>query len=1417
MAEGFALADAFVRIRPTATGFRAEATAEIKAALAGIKPEVNVGASTAAAQLKIAALQGLLSNLARKVYSARLVTDDARFQAQLARDQALLTAINRTIAKPEIDLLGAMNAEAQLLGIAGHLDKINATISTAHIAIDDADLERRLALLTVQLAELGARAYQIRINADPRQVVTIDRLITGISQLSDKVSTIDFNVIGIDQLAVAEQKFQELNREIGVFMPSALNRAGQSWFRWAALTNRVTLFGGFLGASGILGSIAVWHILADAIIEVVAVLGPAALAFGAFAVAAADSARNVVANIRAISTVSAATHVFVNGLGASLNRLETAMAPHVYLIFGAALQVINNRMGLFSQLAQGAAGVMDNLAARAERAITSSSFQSLLAHAVTDLAKIGDIIGNLFGIFGNLIKMITDWARVLLEAVDVATRALENFTALPVVQTIGRWVIGAHGFWVWVGLLTTAVAGLIPGLARMTGLMSDSTRAASGFSRVKGAAQDLGTGALVAGVRIDQFAQRMIRAGFATRLLAGAEEGAGIGTKLLAGGVGALVSIPVWGWVAAGVVALGILGYALISTKTKTQQWVDSLQQVIDRSSWANVTGTITTSLARVNEAVANSAKNFKAATVSVSAYGVKVGSIGQNLTGAIQQSNDLRTAQQQLGDQLNIAGFRLGAMAAKYGGLRNAMGLAILAGIKVQDLLHANANEWALDLEKIDALIQGYRQMGIGAGALGNSVKVLEVTTNDQITNVQRLTQAWTQFFQIVSGGESTFVSFAQQMLAVKQAMSPLSTITATTSNGLARFRTGATAAGAAANNAGASLTGLNAASLQLRSTWIQAIGAAQTYYNALQTQSAAATDAARGQALLHRAGADLIRILAPAARGSDVMKQAIFALAQQFGFSAAQMQRFITHAGTVKKNEQDLQKVNDILARSVSNVGRDWAQMATTLSGMVKNALEQVAFSSTGATKQAAVLADTLRSQGPASQAAHNAYVKLVTDLRESGLSAQQANDYVAAFTKGMGFNAQTILNGAGARAGLQGDTRREIALFQTVQGLVAAYSNGLTRNWAATAAGRSARAQLIADLIATGEKAHLSQGAIANMIAEILKIPKSEALKLLMTGTGHFSILGTSIGAGGQRFGGRGPGTTGGGAPGVPVAATGMRVPGTGNRDSFLAALTPGEAVVPKHLVPHVAPFLAAHRVPGFASGGFAGSGTIQQVAPPAGAWAFQQYVDFKSQMISSMEAAMKSAAAAAAAAAAATRFMPGASRFGGSSAALAFARANLPAGWSWDALFRLWMQESGWNPYAVNPTSGAYGIPQSLGHGHPFALGDYANQIRWGFAYIRGRYGNSQNAWAHEVSAGWYDHGGWLPPGLSMAYNGTGRPEPVGAAASGTVNINVKVDPVIAAVTPDIKLGQMIGQHLSRALQSGMILHGIVKPK
>ena len=73
--------------------------------------------------------------------------------------------------------------------------------------------------------------------------------------------------------------------------------------------------------------------------------------------------------------------------------------------------------------------------------------------------------------------------------------------------------------------------------------------------------------------------------------------------------------------------------------------------------------------------------------------------------------------------------------------------------------------------------------------------------------------------------------------------------------------------------------------------------------------------------------------------------------------------------------------------------------------------------------------------------------------------------------------------------------------------------------------------------------------------------------------------------------------------------------------------------------------------------------------------------------------------------------------------------------------------LWTRESGWRADAVNPTSGATGIPQLNPHFYAIPPGwaDPRVQIRWGLRYLRNTpYGTHDpcGAWAHEQNKGWY---------------------------------------------------------------------------
>ncbi|WP_285732474.1 lytic transglycosylase domain-containing protein [Nocardiopsis sp. ATB16-24] len=78
---------------------------------------------------------------------------------------------------------------------------------------------------------------------------------------------------------------------------------------------------------------------------------------------------------------------------------------------------------------------------------------------------------------------------------------------------------------------------------------------------------------------------------------------------------------------------------------------------------------------------------------------------------------------------------------------------------------------------------------------------------------------------------------------------------------------------------------------------------------------------------------------------------------------------------------------------------------------------------------------------------------------------------------------------------------------------------------------------------------------------------------------------------------------------------------------------------------------------------------------------------------------------------------------------------------------DCLEPLWEKESNWNHTAQNPSSGAYGIPQSLPGNKMATHGDDwqtnpATQIAWGIDYIKGRYGDPCGAWAHSQANNWY---------------------------------------------------------------------------
>jgi hypothetical protein len=225
---------------------------------------------------------------------------------------------------------------------------------------------------------------------------------------------------------------------------------------------------------------------------------------------------------------------------------------------------------------------------------------------------------------------------------------------------------------------------------------------------------------------------------------------------------------------------------------------------------------------------------------------------------------------------------------------------------------------------------------------------------------------------------------------------------------------------------------------------------------------------------------------------------------------------------------------------------------------------------------------------------------------------------------------------------------------------------------------------------------------------------------------------------------------------------TAQKGTRVPGYGGGDRHPYLLEGGETVVPKELTPEIAPWAAMRGIPGFRRGGLV-------------RWPGNAYLTATKDALLSR--------------------LPGPAGFTGGAASgnvirLALAQARRMAA-SFKvalALIEAGIVESGLRNlnYGDRDSLGFLQQRPSQGWLHPmnisYAAWDFLRraipiQGRYGTAGMLaqavqrsafpGRYDQQQARALGILHAYGYDRGGLLPPGLSLAYNGTGRPEPVGA--------------------------------------------------
>ena len=1290
------------------------------------------------ARAKLDAVRTRLADLSGKAALARVGVDDKDAQAKLAAFGVKLDALGRKTADPRITVDGVARAEAQLLAVDAAIDK--AAVDLAKMGVGG-ELFTSLQRLKTAMSQLGI-ADIADINVKPgqlrQQLILLKRMFNqvGLSDLLDininqadiaaQVSKLarvtekipvsfavaggapKFGSGGTEKIraqvtgteavlalgAAADAAQAELGKLAAAQRKAAAAEAAAIplWTAGAgklgALGGSVQLFGGALtglGVPAILASAAGLHILIDAATEAAAVIIPAGIAFGAFGVAAIPALKNIYAKMQAVYTTSTALGQSIYPLTGGFAAMAAAVQPKVYQLFGEALAVMQHNTGILTTVAVGAGSALDTMGARAAVALTSGGMGTFLAEGPAALAKIGDIIGNIFGTVGSLLRVMPGYAQVLLDALDGVTRGLEALVSSPV----GQWAAGAflafHGFVLWGGLAATAAVSLgnaLVGLAAKFGLAEtgalafDAASFGTGIKLALSYAGDLGT---------------------ALFTMAGAEDAAAAASGVLEGAFIALGAVNPMVWAGLAAAAIGGLIYWFTSAKSAARSYADSVQQAIGKLPATQLSTQLLRQQSAASLALAGAQKTLTgsqqhlAAAASQSTAQYADQSFG--LSGVAAQTTrakgtvdsltrSVRAQAQAIADNKALIPVLARDMANYSAALKAAGGnTSFLAGtsISLNDAVTKGGQtlqEYELEVQA-NADAQQALALGIGRSAAAQNAQTNTFLTST-IPAMQKVITAEDQVLSVITGGQTAFNAFQQSIAGT--------TAKFVQPSGLAD----------AAKLAKGSLGGLGQQSLAFSNTlYSVAIPALQKTIDALELQ-----DISTGN-LTTAVATGAGQILRYTGSSKEARSVIVDLINNALGPGTVSLQ---TLSKWVSQNSTTLAGFNAIVAKSTVGAGN----LASTLKGLLNAQFQQDILAASGASAALKTYTGDLVHNTAQTAQGKDDRQRLITDLENSGLSALKAKAYVDGLQASI-----NAMHGKNVPVGVTGSGSGGVVI--TTSGIAAAGQGNV--------------------------RFHAAAGA------------------LIRAGTG-------------------------------PAA------------DDVPAMLSRGELVVPAHMVRAGLADNLRGMIPGFAAGGFAG--TESALSRVTGVAAGIEGRGAAAAMAAGVRAAIareKAAVAQAAATkAAGLGNLPlGLGPHSGSAAvAQAFAKSILWAyGWGpgqFPPLQALWNQESGWNSYAVNPSSGAYGIPQALGHGHPYNLGDYQAQIRWGLAYISQRYGNPSAAWAHEVANNWYAQGGLVPgyasggvAGQGAAYLKAWQDRHGGGfgAAWGPIPVNPQIDAMVIA--------------------------------
>jgi hypothetical protein len=790
----------------------------------------------------------------------------------------------------DVDYAGV---NASIAAIEARLKAVRDVLIKVGIDADPAiaSIERSLASLQMKALSIGG-INQTELNTSLAEIQTkLDTL--------SKSANIDLHVTGITQavgelaaLSAAEDKATGTGGG-GGGGGGFLGLTGAAFGFWGvlgALNRQIPLFGGLLSGIPLVRTVGGLHLAADAILEIAAVVIPAAIALGVFAAAASSTANDIYKSEQAFFTITTAFKsmgVTFPGVNSGLQTFTDSVKPQVYVLFGAALNTINQHTGLFQQLALSTGQVLDGLGARAQNALGGSGLTGLVSKGAQDVQLLGNIIGNVFGIFGNIMKNLPGYAQLLFGALQNVTGALEAITANSVVQgllNIGLWF---HGAVLWGGLAVTAIMQLQGPLMAVVGWAGGAINA-------------------------------LVKFGVMFSIIAGEEGIMAAMTATLAGAWDALkasmLSNP-FTWVAVAVGAVIGLVVWLGSMKSAAQQSLGAIDDMASKApTLTQAAADLAQGLQQTNEQLATTPKYITQTVVGMHGMVSTITTLNPAWTGLTSNS-------QALTQQIGLQTSRMAQLNQMTGSAAQTQADLQSIGVKGLDIYKLSAGAYATVVTEIKDLITatiqlaGYQQQGGMAYAAQNALTNMYM--NETLPAIQKITQAEDNIINVVIGGQAAFNNFQQSIEGTTaKFVSP---------SGLAD----------AAKLAGGNLTGVNQQSLAFSNTlYTQSIPSLQKMIDALQQQSISQGDLTKVVAT----GAG--QIVAYTGNNKEARTVMVDLINNALGPGTVTLKSLNQWIGT---NSTSLSNMNGIVANSTTKVSGLADVLSTTLKNMQAVALFQ------------------------------------------------------------------------------------------------------------------------------------------------------------------------------------------------------------------------------------------------------------------------------------------------------------------------------------------------------------------------------------------------------------------------------------------------------------------------------------------